>query len=283
MKMYLVIILIVFAAYLILFKPFNHSWAWLPFGGEDTQTAEMKNIDNIEVDVSDISTTIIPESRDDLKADLEGKGKLTVKQSGDSIKLEVKRKWFDGLSFFKKKELTIHIPEDYQQNMDIDLGSGNLNFTGDSMKLDELKVDMSSGNIKLKDLATNEFKLDGSSGNVHVDSLTTKTGSFDISSGNINLKHYKGRLEAELSSGKIKAQLDKLTAPINIVASSGKVDLDLPKDADFTLSGRVNDGLMSCDFPLTSKKTDNKNITGTHGSGTHKVNLKVSSGMLKVY
>src|SRR3954454_7152637 len=166
------------------------------------------NIDVIEIDVSGISTTIIPEKRDDVEAKLDGKGKVSVKRSGDSIEIEYKRKWFNQFSFFKRPKLTIYLPEDYHRDLAIEIGSGNLNYKGQS---------------KNQPVQLNNFSVDVSSGNVNMDSIIANSGVFDISSGNINVKHYMGPLEADVSSGNINIQMDQLTDSVVVDVSSGHV------------------------------------------------------------
>jgi lia operon protein LiaG len=268
---------------------FTASLSWLPFEKQTKQAqAEVsEEIDLIEIDVSSVSATIIPENRDNIEAELEGKGKVNVKQHGDSISVEYKRRWSDLFSSFNKSKLTVYIPEEYNQDMTINIGSGNLNYHGQSknqpMELNNLSLDMSSGNVELKHLATRHFEHDGSSGHVDIDSLATETGSFDISSGSIDLKHYTGQVEAELSSGKLKVQMDKLTDSVDIDVSSGNVLLDLPKNADFMLNGEVSSGTISNAFPLKNTKENKHDIRGTHGSGKHNLDLSVSSGRIEVY
>jgi lia operon protein LiaG len=281
------ILLVVIGLFFVLLKLIDFSW--LPFVNQETQSVITKEIEMIELDVSGVSTFIIPESRKDLKADLDGKGKVTVKRHGDTVEVSVKRKWkwFDWIFFKDKAKLNIYIPEDYGRDMVINLGSGNVKFSGHSktkpMKLEELIVDIGSGNVDLKNLFVKHFKHNGSSGNVNIDSLTTKTGSFDISSGSLHVKNYIGAIKAELSSGNLHVQLDKLIDSVHIEVSSGKVDLNLPANADFTLNGKTSSGNITCDFPISSKKISNKNIKGTHGSGKHQIDLTVSSGNIHVY
>jgi lia operon protein LiaG len=281
------ILLVVIGLFFVLLKLIDFSW--LPFVNQETQSVITKEIEMIEIDVSGVSTFIIPESRKDLKADLDGKGKVMVKRHGDTVEVSVKRKWkwFDWIFFKDKAKLNIYIPEDYGRDMVINLGSGNVKFSGHSktkpMKLEELIVDIGSGNVDLKNLFVKHFKHNGSSGNVNIDSLTTKTGSFDISSGSLHVKNYIGAIKAELSSGNLHVQMDKLIDSVHIEVSSGKVDLNLPANADFTLNGKTSSGNITCDFPISSKKISNKNIKGTHGSGKHQIDLTVSSGNIHVY
>lgn len=260
MKKILIIVVILVGAFLL----FTSIPSWFSFG---KQTAEVTNaINEIEIDVSGISTTMITEKRDDVEAELDGKGTVSVKQSGDSIEVEYKRKWFQSFSFFKRPKLTIYLPEDYDRDLAIEMGSGSLNYNGQSNK----------------PIQINNLELDVSSGNVNMDSLTAHSGVFDISSGNVNVKRYKGKLEADVSSGKINIQMDELTDSVAVDVSSGYVELDLPNKADFTLDGKVSSGAISSNFVLKNKEENKQVLKGVHGTGEYQVDLSVSSGKIEV-
>jgi len=259
-------------------------------GNKDGQAAISKDIKVIKVDVSSVSTTIIPEDRKNLKAVYNGKQVLKVTENGDTVQVSVKSKgfnWFNWISFSEKSKLKIYIPEDYDRNMIIDLGSGNLNFSGQSkekpMKLNELTIDIGSGNMDFKNLIVKRWNQDIGSGNVKIDSLKTDTGTFDLSSGNLDIKHYIGAIEADVSSGKLNIQMDKLADSITVDVSSGVVGLDLPDNADFTLISDVSSGNISCDFPLTSQELNKHSIQGKYGSGKYKIDLDVSSGDIRIH
>ncbi|MBU8880842.1 DUF4097 domain-containing protein [Bacillus sp. FJAT-29790] len=262
--------------------------SWLSFGKGGAEASLSKTINMIEVDVSGIRTAIIPENRTNIKADLDGKGKVTVKTSGDKIIVEYKRSFLNGFQFFKNKsQLNIYIPEDYHRSMAIDIGSGHLTFAGHSkkqpMKLEKLTLDLSSGKADLKNLKTAEFKQDGSSGMLTIDHLITKTGTVEMSSGYVKIKHYEGKLDAEVTSGKLDIQMDELTDRLDVRVSSGHVKLDLPKNADFSLKGKVNSGMINCNLPLSGKIQTKHGIEGVHGSGKHMLDLSVSSGIIDLH
>lgn len=258
----IIITMVIFVGAFLLFLTVP---SWLPFG---KQTAEVtNNTDVIEIDVSGISTTIIPKKRDDVEAKLDGKGKVSVDQRGNSIEIEYKRKWFNSFFFSKRPKLTIYLPEDYHRDLDIEIGSGNLTYSSQS---------------KNQPIQINELSVDVSSGNVNMDSITSKSGSFDISSGNINVKHYAGPLEADVSSGNINIQMDQLTDSVVVYVSSGHVQLDLPDKANFALDGQVSGGSISSQFTLENKQESKQTIKGVHGTGEHHLDLSVSSGKIEV-
>jgi lia operon protein LiaG len=258
-KILIMVVILVGAFLLFLTVP-----SWLSSGKE---TVKMTNeTDLIEIDVSGISTTIIPEKRDDVEAKLDGKGNVSVDQRGSRIEIEYKRNWLHSFSFFKRPKLTIYLPEDYDRDLAIEIGSGNLNYKGQSNK----------------PIQINNLELDVSSGSVNMDSITAHSGVFNISSGNVNVKHYTGRLEADVSSGKINIQMDELTDSIAVDVSSGYVELDLPNKADFILDGKVSSGSISSNFVLKNKEENKQVLKGVHGTGEHQVDLSVSSGKIEV-
>jgi lia operon protein LiaG len=282
MKRIVILLLIITGLYIV----FNQSFQFDGFavgGSKDGRAALSNDIESIDINVGGVKTTIIPQDRDDVEAVLKGKGSLIVKETDNRLVVETKRKMFNWFSFSEKRQLNIYIPKDYNHKMKIQIGSGSLNFSGQSMKLNELSLDIGSGDVVMDHIEVNEFTHDGSSGNVVIDTLVTETGTFDLSSGNLEIKHYTGALHADVSSGRFSVQMDKLNHSIDIDISSGNVELDLPDNADFDLDGKVSSGNISSDFPLTTSETDNKSLKGTHGSGENKINISVSSGDVDIY
>jgi lia operon protein LiaG len=239
--------------------------SWLPFGGEKETSVEVTdNIRSIDFDLSGISTIIIPENRSDVEVILDGKGSVEALTEGDQIHIEYQREFFEQFGFFDNTELTVYVPEDYNQDMDIEVGSGNVQFNGKSnMSIDHLEMEVGSGNIS-------------------IDSLKTKSGVMDISSGNIDLKRYTGQIEADVSSGNLEIQMAEVTGPIELDVSSGRVVLDLPEDAHFTLDGQVSSGHIDNQFDLENIVQNENEVSGVYGTGEHPINLDVSSGVIEI-
>ena len=285
MKRILIIFFILIGAYFLLNVNIS---SFLPFSNEETDAKVTNRIDMIKINVGSIKTNIIPEKRDTVKAELDGKGSVAVKTNGNTIHVEYERNWLSGFSFFNfNSELNIYIPENFDHNIDIDSGSGYLTFIGKSekqpMKLKTLSIDMSSGKTDIKNINVEEYVLDGSSGMISIDGLVAKTGTIDMSSGLINIKNYEGKLKAEVSSGKLDVQVNKLTDDIELHASSGQIKLDLPDNADFTLQGRYSSGLIRSKFSLKDQIQEKSRLDGVSGTGKHLVKVTVSSGMVDIY
>nr|WP_010284732.1 DUF4097 family beta strand repeat-containing protein [Bacillus timonensis] len=256
----------------------------LSFGNSGDSAKVTEKIDKIEIDLTSISTTVIPENRDDVKAELKGKGKVHVSKSGDSIEVTYERGFFNWrwFPFFDNTKLTVFIPEDYDRDLSLIVGSGHLEFDGKPMKLNELSADVHSGNMRLQDLSVKTFTHNVASGNSKIEKLTTESGEIEVHSGNVTIDEYTGKLEADVSSGRLKATLSDLKDSIDASVKSGLLDIDLPNDADFTLNGKVNSGYISNDLSLDESKRDKGNIQGKHGAGTYDVNIEVNSGKVTI-
>ncbi|MEI2401197.1 DUF4097 family beta strand repeat-containing protein, partial [Paenibacillus phytohabitans] len=256
----------------------------LPFGNSGDSVKVTDKIDEIEINISSISTTVIPENRDDVEVELKGKGKAHVSKSGDTIEVRYERGFFNlgWFPFFNQSKLTVYIPEDYDQDLSLIVGSGHLELDGTSMKLNELSADVHSGNMRLQNLSAETFTHNVASGNSRIDKLTTKSGEIEVHSGNVTVDEYTGKLEAEVNSGRLKATIADLTDSIDASVSSGLLDIDLPDNADFTLKGESNSGYISNSFSLDDSTKGKKKMEGKHGAGTHEVNIEVNSGKASI-
>ncbi|OIU73032.1 LiaG family protein [Rossellomorea aquimaris] len=246
-----------------------------------------KDIDSLELMLESGETEIIPTDTDEVKVEIDGKGKLSLKEKGNAIEVQVKHKWYQWISFNRKSDIIVYIPKDYDRSMTIELGSGEMDFTGGTesapMKMEELTVKMGSGDMELANLETKRFQHNGSSGDFTATHLKTEDGMVDLSSGDVQLSHYEGPLKGDVSSGELSVMMKKLTGDIELDVSSGDVNLDLPDDADFEIEGRASSGDISTSFPLKNKSKEDGGLSGTAGNGKYEVKASVSSGSVDIY
>ncbi|MFC7395418.1 DUF4097 family beta strand repeat-containing protein [Scopulibacillus cellulosilyticus] len=279
-------ILFIFFGVLILLGLFVNSNIGNRFTSSNQhESADLSGIKTIDVDSSSAYVHVIPSKRNDLEAALNGhKFRMTVNHEGDTIKVDIKHKWLNFLPFWKPSTLNIYIPEDYNKNMDLSTGSGNVKFNGETMNLNRLKLNVHSGNIVLKNLHISHLYNNTLSGNFNGDHLITKTTSLDIKSGNINLSSFTGELNGKVLSGHLSAQFDQLNDPIHLDVKSGDATLKFPKNADFTLNAHTISGKVNCDIPLQKAKVNDDNIVnGSYGTGKYPVKLNVTSGKINIY
>jgi lia operon protein LiaG len=257
----------------------------------DTKSGESvevtSDVDSIQLHLESGETEVIPTDENEVKVDIDGTGKLTLKKKGDTIEVEVKHKWYQWIAFNRKSDITIYIPKEYDRDLNIELGSGEVVYAAgtysDPMFLDELTVKMGSGDMELANIETNVFRHHGSSGDFTIDHLKTKDGRFELSSGDVEISNYEGPLRGDVSSGDLSVMMKALKGDILLDVSSGEVNVDLPDNADFKLDGRASSGNISSSFPLKDKQDVDGNLSGTAGNGKYKVKASVSSGSVEIY
>ncbi|MBO8171563.1 MAG: DUF4097 family beta strand repeat protein [Bacillaceae bacterium] len=258
---------------------------------DQKETVNAAGIHMISLDVPSADLRLIPEDRDDIDIHLYGEStrnkKLTVRQHGDSLEIAIRRDtgWF--IFNHSRLKLDVRIPEDYREQLEIDVSSGNIEFSGPSsdrpVELKSLVIDISSGTTEIENLKMDQFVYDMSSGKLTGEYVFTNRAEIDGSSGNIRLDHFSGELEGSLSAGSLEIQYDQLRHPIDLDASAGNIRIDLPDDADFTLDATASAGSITCDFPLSIIQSDRNDLRGTMGNGTYPVKLDVSAGKIHVY
>jgi lia operon protein LiaG len=284
-------ILLILAGIFILFHTFvDHrmDWRWFADGKQNHRSAVIDGVENIRIEASASNVHIIPDTRENVTADLQGKGRVNIDRSGDTLKINVKYHWSNWVPFGGTTRLDVYVPERYNQNMVIHNGSGHLWFSGMSqdhpMSLDQLDIKMSSGKGDLRDLNVHRLEVDVSSGDLELRYLTAKATDLDFSSGRVELIHYVGPLNGKFSSGMLKAQFDQLKGDVDLDTSSGVVSVDLPKKADYTLDARASSGVIRSDLPLKNIVVKKRNaLKGSYGTGKYDVRISVSSGVARIY
>ncbi|MCJ7991965.1 hypothetical protein MUB15_26920 [Priestia sp. OVS21] len=77
------------------------SWSLSSFKTSRSEAALSSDIQHIQIDSPSISTTVVPQDRQDIKTKVEGKGKVDVKQNGDTLVVTYQKVLFNGFLFFQ--------------------------------------------------------------------------------------------------------------------------------------------------------------------------------------
>ena len=287
MKKLFLFVLILLALFVVYESGTFAKITWNPWSGGKASTGEkISGVDVIEVDASGVGVTIVPHKGDSVDAELEGKGSVTVQKRGSTIHVDYKRENSFGFFNFKNNKVTVYVPEDFNEKMVLNSGAGNIKFEGKSshepFQLEELTLKVGAGNITLKNIEAESFVGNIVSGNVRADYLVVGDGKFDLKSGNVNVKQFVGPLEAKVTSGNFTLEMAEMTGDVSVKVTSGRMDLELPKDADFTLNGKVSSGNVSVRHPMTVVKETRSEVAGTNGDGTFSVDVQVTSGSMTV-
>lgn len=219
-------------------------------GGEIIKNnAELDDFDKIHINVDAGNVQVIKGNKYAIESEYNNKtDKLTYEVK--SGKLEVKGKRTDStFKLFdfgnqKSMEIKIYVPDDKIDELNMEMGSGNSKIdtvSGNNLWLkcgagnveinnsvyDKIDVETESGNFDTDKLTCNDMKIENSSGNISCSTLKTSMLNIKSSSGNIDLDgELKGKNNIRSSSGNI-----------NIKTSLRKSDYSYDIDND---SGRSN-------------------------------------------
>lgn len=251
-----------------------------------TETLVYDDVENIKIDVSSANVTVIKEEREDIYVEFktyENGQKLRTKE-GSKTAIETyteKKISFNG--FNTDYRLTVYVPEEYKNDMDFELSSGNI--TLNDFALNNVDIEMSSGNVNFENIVTNNMQVSLSSGNVHFDKVMVEALNVSMSSGNVDLLDFTGAIKGTSSSGsflvRYKDQMDNL----DFEATSGSIEVDynnVPVDATFDLRKSSGDFDINMDLDDYRSANDGDEISGVSGEGTYEVNLEITSGDIEI-
>lgn len=178
----------------------------------------------------------------------------------------------------KKLELTLPSSQDLE-DVTVEVSSGNLNCSG--ITSGTFTSHLSSGNLTCKDITAGGFDAKLSSGNANVDG-SGKNIKIKASSGNINIKQSGdcSSMTIDSSSGNITTEADKVSK-MDVHASSGNITVTANEITD--LNSRSSSGHNTFDFAVAPKTSAIKSSSGwvkitMPEDSDVKVTAKISSG-----
>lgn len=178
----------------------------------------------------------------------------------------------------KKLELTLPSARDLE-DVTVEVSSGNLNCTG--ITSGSFTSHLSSGNLTCKDITAGGFDAKLSSGNANVDG-SGKNIKIKASSGNINIKQSGdcSSMTIDSSSGNITTEADKVSK-MDVHASSGNITVTANEITE--LNSRSSSGHNTFDFAVAPKTSAIKSSSGwvkitMPEDSDVKVTAKISSG-----
>ena len=237
---------------------------------------------------------------------------LTVKETSAKT-LDDKRKvhtWVDGTTLYVRycasakrldlnnlnKSLEITLPKDVKLGeVKLVLSSGDVNCK--DFEAGTMDIEASSGNIAV-DCTAKKFDMEASSGSISLvqhgdsDAIDIKVSSGNISidmenAGRVNTHASSGdtkisaksikEFKAEASSGKEELRFAEVPGNTDIEVSSGDVTIYLPKDADLTADFETSSGKLS--YELSFAKKGDQYVCG---EGTNRMKVETSSGNITV-
>lgn len=165
---------------------------------------EFDYVPEISMDLGLCDLTIKTHSKDVISLDVQNAGSsFTFSQSGDRLTLKDDRKT-KGFNFLKEALfLTVYLPPQALEKLDIKLGVGDL-YTGD-LAVNDLDAEVGVGDLILDSLACDTLSLVSGVGDLSVKKLAVSSEAFlESGAGDITVDSYDGpKLDLESGAGDV--------------------------------------------------------------------------------
>ena len=156
----------------------------------------------------------------------------------------------------QEKVLEVTLPKSCAERLGtVSLDGSSGEYALADMACKTLSVRFDAGTLRAKDVAVDDLACSASSG--HIDFDGTVTSSIDVG----------------VSSGIARVRTSETPKKADMEASSGTIELLLPRGAGFTAQVKVGAGSFDCDFKTTER--DGKLVAG---DGAMSLGMSVSSG-----
>ena len=234
---------------------------------DDVRTFDVDQLKEIYIHSVSSDVSVFSTDEEDIKIHFYGRSalksektlpKLITNLEGNKLKIEIE--YPKALFYWTAVDvvLDIYIPRDYRDNVVIDVVSADVDIS--NLDINDFRCKTVSGDLKMKSLGS--------------DNLTLKT-----TSGEVNIIDFKGNLKADSVSGDINVRYGVFDNNIDVKTISGKVEIDLPQNAEFYLKTNTVSGEVVAKFPITIISFNKMNqLEGSVGAGDNSIIIDTVSG-----
>ena len=188
-----------------------------------------------------------------------------VSQKKGSIQIrEGKKPFFKG-SFIRFVE--VYLPPSYSSNIKVTTTDGNIDMSGVELKTETIRVDTTSGTLKMDKAAAEELFLSSTSGTLALGEISGGQIRIETTQGNVICEKIDGRVDytstsgdAEFrsasgsgtytasNSGTLSVVYAGVTGDLTFYNKNDDVDLCLPEDLDFEFEAVTKNGRIETSF-----------------------------------
>lgn len=242
---------------------------------DDEEYTDAAGVEKININVVSADVNIIKYEGTEIRIHFHGTiyrsnnveiPRLLVETNRNVLNITVERikKRFGWFTYFNENtKLDIYVPEDYNEDFDIDVVSSDVSIT--NQDIDKLKVKTVSGIIELKNTTYNGINADCVSGDIYINGEISDS-DLDTVSGDINLT------------------VSKLKDDVKMNTISGDVNLSIDKESDgfkieySTVSGDLQNTLIG----LEIREKDKDSFLGVYGNEKHSITFNSVSGDISI-
>lgn len=268
---------------ILVFAIHHNDWNWfMNFGSSETARKEeyirkeekigitdIKKID-LEFKSSDLNVFFTEDS--DIRVvqysykELREDQLFQVNKSSSNVTIKGNHKpqfFFFYIGFMENTVYDVYIPKTYEGSLEIKAVSGDIEVN-ESLKLEDLTISSTSGNIKMGNVEANNIKIETISGDIKLQQLENDTLKLKTVSGEILVESAKGKIESKTTSGNI--EIKKMEGNVEITSVSGNV-----KSEDFKITGDSKVKTTSGDVKMYLNQESNCEIQTKSVSGDVKL------------
>lgn len=181
---------------------------------------------------------------------------------------------------FSDLDVKVYIPETYKNLLSIKSLSGESSVTGGN--INRLLLESASGDINLYNVEAGDTSLKSLSGRIMAATLKTSNSLIKTASGDISINGILGDTTVSTASGSVDLNLSKLFSTSNFSTQSGDIDLIILNEIDYKVNFSSTSGEISGKNLNIDINNNSNTYSFTNGTGSNLINVKTSSGNLRL-
>lgn len=187
------------------------------------------------------------------------------------------RKFYDRLISFGSKDIKLHLPNSTIELLDINASTCDITvYTG--LTINNLDIENSTGDIKIKSNILNSLTIDNSTGDITINNCTAMGDiKLETSTGDINIFNTNAKkLNIEVSTGDTNLSNVILSGDFTMEGSTGDLVLDGFDASNINVSlstGNVIGTILTHKFFIAKSSTGDVEVPETRDGGECRITL----------
>lgn len=222
-----------------------------------------------------------------------------VTQRGGSIQISEGGKPLFGGGF--SRSIEVYLPASYCETLTVTTTDGDIDLSSAALSLDSLRIDSTSGAVRLHRAEARAIHLSTTSGTLTLDALRADTIRLETTSGSVVCGDLEGAVTytttsgngdiqsargcgdySNSNSGTLNVAYTEVTGDLTFYNKNGDVTIALPASLEFDFSAATKNGSITTSFPEYIA-TDGKTAAGAVGSQpTVTVSAETKNGAIEV-
>lgn len=180
--------------------------------------------------------------------------------------------------------IEVYLPASYNQNLKITTTDGNIDLSEVALDLDSIRIDCTSGRLRLHEAAASEIHFSSTSGKLELGTIAADRIKIETTKGDVVCQNIEGDVSytstsgnAEFlsavgsgtfkanNSGKLSAAYKEVVGNLYFYNKNDSVKLSLPSSLAFQFEAVTKNGSVSTDFGEAVATNDNI-TSGTVGN-----------------